>query len=315
MTEPHGTLTVAFGIDERFAVPCAATLSSFLCGLHGEVRPNVYILSESLRQSSWLRLQKVAGDRADLTWLRNATLPLERKELVTSGTISTATYYRVILPELLPRSCKRFVYLDADTIVQGNLQELWNQRLDGNVVGAARDQVIYTVERGLSRHQELGISPDQPYFNAGVLIVDTERWRDERITERFVRYQQAHARCNRFWDQDGLNAVLHDRWCQIDARWNLQTVLVDGTRARRDPARSAYLTELRSRLEEITSTDHIIHFTQGSKPWHPRCPHPHRDLFRKHLQRSGFFSSSLSLRTWYMREQMYWAYAKRRSLW
>ncbi len=315
MTEPHGTQTVAFGIDERFAVPCAATLSSFLCGLHGEVRPNVYILSESLRRSSWLRLQRVVGDRAEMTWLQNATLPLERKDLVTSRTISKATYYRVILPELLPRISKRVVYLDADTIVQGDLEELWKQPLNGNVVGAVRDQAIYRIQCGLSRHKELGIPPDQPYFNAGVLIVDIERWREEQITERFVRYQQAHSNSNRFWDQDGLNAVLYDRWCQLDARWNLQTVLVDGTRARRDPDRCAYLNELRSRLAEITITDHIIHFTQESKPWHPRCLHPHRDLFRKHLQRSGFFSSRLSLKSWYMREQMSWAYGKWQSRW
>jgi lipopolysaccharide biosynthesis glycosyltransferase len=63
-------------------------------------------------------------------------------------------------------------------------------------------------------------NPQSPYFNSGVLLIDTAAWARERITEQALALLQRHATTCRFRDQTVLNHLLEGRWLQLDQRWN-----------------------------------------------------------------------------------------------
>ena len=90
------------------------------------------------------------------------------------------------------------------------------------------------------------------YFNAGVLLIDLPRWREERISERAYAYLTAHPEAP-LGDQDGLNFACDGLWKKLDPRWNFQK-------------------HFEEQIASLTAAERpaIVHFVTGQKPWLPR---------------------------------------------
>ena len=99
--------------------------------------------------------------------------------------LSLASYLRLFLPDVLPVTSSRVLYLDSDIVVRRDLSALWQTPLDGQLIGAARDPFA-------ASNMRLSLPPDNPEFNSGVLLVDLAGWRRERLLPRFVEYVEAH---------------------------------------------------------------------------------------------------------------------------
>src|SRR5207244_1433075 len=99
---------------------------------------------------------------------------------------------------------------------------LWDRGTGDHAVLAVQDSIApYVSSRfGVARYRELGLPPKAKYFNAGVLVLNLDRWRRERVTERALEYVKAYAHEVSFWDQEGLNAVLSGKWGELDSVWN-----------------------------------------------------------------------------------------------
>ena len=129
-------------------------------------------------------------------------------DLPENAQLSRATYGRLAAPALL--EAERFVYLDADVIVNDDLSYLFEFNLAGNPVAAARSVTIPTVSSplGLSEWKRLGLAPNTPYFNAGVLVIDRAAWQSADLTQRVLDFARDYGGDTRFLDQDAMNAVL-----------------------------------------------------------------------------------------------------------
>ena len=69
------------------------------------------------------------------------------------------------------------IYLDADTLVVASIRALWDLPLQGAPVAA----VSNVTEAAMQPHlAALGFVEPASYFNAGVLLIDLDRWRSER---------------------------------------------------------------------------------------------------------------------------------------
>src|ERR1700754_1405959 len=98
--------------------------------------------------------------------------------------------------------------MDVDTLVLGDLGELFTLDLGGRVLAAAIEPSDPTLgsPRGLEHHAEVGLPPDLPYFNAGVLVIDLDRWRADEVGVRAVEHVRRWAPDR--MDQDALNVAV-----------------------------------------------------------------------------------------------------------
>src|SRR5262249_44225277 len=114
--------------------------------------------------------------------------PIDRS-LIGDGKIfmhvTTTVNSKLFIVELLPPDVHRVLYLDCDIIVRGDVEGLWNYDLYDSVVGAVEDPNMHYKEK-------LGLLPGQPYFNAGVLLVDLDRWRAGRVGPRALNFLHSH---------------------------------------------------------------------------------------------------------------------------
>lgn len=181
------------------------------------------------------------------------------------GHATVATYFRLLLPGLLPAEVDRVIFIDADTVVTADLEPLWNLPLEGKALAAVPDHWLSCREQN---------HPVGSYFNAGVLLIDLARWRQAGVLERGGAFAKAHPQALRYWDQDVLNHVFQDDWLAMGHRWNacphLFGLLPD---FRLDPE------TLSTSEQHAIAEPAIVHFAGGGrrvKPWNAHCQHPLR---------------------------------------
>lgn len=279
---PHDErITLVYGVDDRFAIPLAASIQSALDHLGPENRLDVHIIDGGLSVRNRARLIRSFDARpCRLMWLRPNQETLG--SLKVGGAITVATYYRLLIPQLLPTSVKA-IYLDADLIVQRDLADLWRVPVANHHLLAVQDQGVRLISGpfGLTNYRALGIPEGRKYFNAGVLVLNLDRWRRDKTAESIVAYVKQHHEHIRFHDQDGLNAILWSNWGELDPRWNQmpQILQVD------TPENSPFDPETFLR---VTVNPYIIHYASADKPWRFGCRHPAAERFFLYLDRTEF---------------------------
>ncbi len=120
-----------------------------------------------------------------------------------------ATLFRLGLEKLAPADCHRLIYLDADIAVLADVRELWASELGGNPVGAVPDGFVDPV-----RFARFGACREQGYFNAGILVIDLDKVRAEKLFTKAATFvAEKNPEMN---DQCGLNYALWGRWTRLD---------------------------------------------------------------------------------------------------
>ncbi len=274
-------MVIACGVDEMFALGCAVMIRSLLNSLPQDRRIALHLMhGEIAADTSEKMLASWNDPRLTVTWIDVRSM-LPEGLMVTEK--SQATYYRLLLPMVLPNTCSRVLYLDTDMLILADITSLWETDLRGNIVAAAPDLAVRTFGHprwGIKNFSELGFSADQPVFNGGVMLIDLDTWRSKNISGQVLDFSLARAADVRLWDQDGLNVALAFHWLRLDPRWNSTT---EGIRA---SGWTVTLNPLRwFSIKSVERSAKILHFI-GNKPWYPGCQHPRRELFYRFLDRT-----------------------------
>jgi lipopolysaccharide biosynthesis glycosyltransferase len=277
-------IEVATATDSRY-LPWCATLLRSIGRLH-EDHVRVHVLhAGDLREPDRQRLAQSLGSCPlvfhDVAAARVSGLP-------TIDRFGSVVWLRFLLPELLPAT-RRVLYLDADTLVVGPLDDLWSSDLGGLPLGA----VANVVEPGLHDHiADLGIDDPTRYFNSGVLLLDLERWSAENTSAQLIAVASERGPSLLWPDQDALNLVFADRWAPLHPRWNAQNSLW----LWRSWAIDVFGEEV---VDDATGNPHILHFEGPtmSKPWHYLSPHPWRETYRQLLRATPWAGTGLDDRT------------------
>ncbi|MBR0303174.1 MAG: 1-acyl-sn-glycerol-3-phosphate acyltransferase, partial [Clostridia bacterium] len=136
--------------------------------------------------------------------------------------------------------------LDSDTVVQGDISELFDTDVGDSSVGACREQaMVQTDNYGEYAEQVVGISRYN-FFNAGVLLINCKASREREILAKFTESLAAYDFVVT-QDEDYLNLICKDHVFWLDQRWNTETY-----------------GEIPYPIEEAK----IIHYIMVNKPWH-----------------------------------------------
>lgn len=188
--------------------------------------------------------------------------------------VSIATYYRLFITEILPMDVHKILYLDGDMIVRKSLKTLWNNDIDNRAVGVVHDM------DEKSHVKRLGISEYSGYFNAGMLLINLDYWREHRCFDRFMQFINEHGDIIVFHDQDVLNYVLSNEVNWMPLTYNFQNGFILSENNKR------YDRKYQQEIDACKKDPAIIHYTVHKKPWHIACFHPYRDLWRNYLSKT-----------------------------
>jgi lipopolysaccharide biosynthesis glycosyltransferase len=281
-TSKNQPIAIVCAADENYAMPLAVTLHSAVINLKNHSKVAIFVIDGGISQRSKRRIIKSCGSpQVDIFWVQPnesllANLKVERY-------LTIVTYYRLLIPQIVPAQFDKVIYLDSDMVVKGDLAELWQIEIGDNYVLAVQDdnQRFISMSGGLRNYRELGINPDYKYFNAGLLVINLHKWRRENIGEKVVKFLQDNKDYVRDHDQDGLNGVLAGQWGELDPRWNQMPRIYSYSSWEDSPYdRESY--------NALLHDPYIIHYTTPPKPWQRGCLHPATNLFFQYLDQTAW---------------------------
>ena len=237
------TIPVFYAADENYFPYLAVSLHSLKENASKAYNYAIYVLCEGVSETSRERLEKYADEYFTVTFVNvKAKMEEVKQELELRDYYTGATYYRIFIAELFPQYDKA-LYFDCDTVITGDVSELFNVNLGNNLVGAVPDGVVAAVPQFAAyTEQGLGIQAKN-YFNAGVLCIHLAEWRKDNFYNKFCKllceYKFTVAQ-----DQDYLNVLCKDRVQYIGEEWNKMPM-----------------------CGERESLPKLVHFNLTAKPW------------------------------------------------
>lgn len=269
--------------DANFAVPLAVTLRSIARSRNSTHSLRITVLSLGIPSDDQERIRlsakPVSVEFVDIDQMLPQDLP-------TTTNLSRAAYGRLKGVDVLPQDVERAVYLDADLLVLEDLGFLFEVPLDGSAVAAIRSPSIPFVSSrlGVGNWQSLGLQPDTPYLNSGVMVIDTIPWQDRKIGDTVIDYVMRYPNHIVLADQGGLNAVLRGEFRRLPLRWNQLHSFRNGWNFD-EKISSLYSQE---DIEAGVTNPAIVHFSSAWKPWHERGKDPATSLWWEILSETEY---------------------------
>jgi lipopolysaccharide biosynthesis glycosyltransferase len=292
---------VVLACDDAYGMPLATTLRSLVDANKSAWPIECFVLSDRISESTRSRvLASLPHGAATVQWI-----PVELDDFAeysTAAHISRITYARLLLPKLMPAHVRTLLYLDTDLLIFDDVRPLCGTNLNSFPLGAVEDGFMdRAIKTNLAGYERL--PRVSRYFNAGVLLVNLEQWRAEKIPDKAADFLAAHPD-SPYSDQDALNVACEDRWFALDGRWNFQD------------HRFAPIAERVKR--ERTA---VVHFITNEKPWVPHILSPNAGLFDAYRNRTCYARTpwdklrDFAVRTWTRTRRCLGRWEAGRQLW
>ena len=303
---PDG-LSVVYVCEGSYVHALAVSVLSLLEVHDNSVQCNIYVVDAGIEDTDWHKIELTAKLFSFARLTRIATPCPQNAPPHVAGKWSI--WAKLWLDELLQTNDDNMViYLDCDTLVLSSLViqahcVFASLRRNALPLAAVRDVGCPCGDDKLSKH---GFTSTQPYFNAGVLFLDLEKIRDQRLLESTRQWALKHPGTPEFsmCEQDVLNLTFRGRWLPLSFSWNVQGMGTYGdfrTRAEGPSMPALFSPEEWAKIQEEAL---VVHFTRTSspslsqllnpyskiptKPWAWFCHHPLLEKFWQVAARTSF---------------------------
>ncbi len=214
----------------------------------------IYILNQDIMPDWFRKPRKIAsmlGSEIIDVKLPEQTVFQDWKK---QAHISSIAYARYFIPDYIQEDT--VLYLDCDLLINDKLDSLFEQDVREHYIAAIRDA-------------------NGQGFNTGVLLINNEKWRQEKLKERLIEQsivtmkEVEEGRFEHFnGDQTIFNQVLQDDWLELGRAYKLQV--------------GHDIVALYNNWQEHLAFNDkpvVIHFTTYRKPWTTLTANRYRDLW------------------------------------
>lgn len=156
------------------------------------------------------------------------TLPRWLKRFPVPPHMSMANYARLFAAEHWLAGWERALYLDSDVRVTAPLSPLFGLEFGGALAAMAQDCGYCRRDAAAGAQREamlraIGLDPQAPYFNSGVMLIDLPAWRRAKPLRHLSGFKKAQSKLSGSVDQDFVNWVTKGGVLELSPRWNFQT--------------------------------------------------------------------------------------------
>ena len=264
-------IPIFYALDERFMKYGIVSLYSLRENAASGNTYRIYFLHTDVTDESRAKVKNLL-ERPDFEiYFENVSDYLESiaHKFPLRDYYSKTTYFRLFIADMHPEYDKA-IYVDSDTIIQGDMSDLYDIDVKGFILGACHEQAMVQVnEYGAYVEKCLGLDRNL-YFNAGLLLINCVEFRQRNVLDRFIQTLQVYD-CVVTQDEDYLNLLCKDHVKFLDQRWN---------------------TEIFGTIPYPIEEAKILHYIMFNKPWHyDTCPHA--DIFYRYAKKTWVYDSIL----------------------
>ena len=243
-------IPVFYACDDAFVKYTIVSLHSMIKNASTDFEYKIYILNTSIGEDMKSRLLALANDNFEIIFVDvSERLDDFNKALPIRHYYSNCTYYRFFISEMFQQYDKA-IYIDSDTIVQGDISALFETDIGDFYLGACHEQAMVQVDvYGTYAEKVVGVNRNN-FFNAGVMLLNTKQFREREVLKKFIHHLGEYEFIVT-QDEDYLNLICKDRVFWFDQKWNTEL-----------PETFKYDYDVR--------TAFVLHYIMTNKPWHYR---------------------------------------------
>lgn len=290
-------MNIACATDNNYAPYCGIMLTS-LFENNKNHSFSVYILSQGLSEEHCSKFDTLAKRyNSEIIIVEIDNTIFSNCRFWALDHVTVATFYRLLLPTVLPKDMDRVLYLDCDIIVNHRIDELYMQDMD-NVPLCACVNIPFCDDL----ETRLGIK-NEKYFNAGVLLINLSYWRTNHIFEKCLDIINSIPDKLIYHDQDTLNLLFH---CEqrpikfLDITYNFQTACIKISEFNDIP------DDIKRNICQCAYYPTIIHFISNKKPWLQICADPYKPRFLYFRRKSLWADTPLQKNYETLRQYLGW---------
>ena len=260
-------IDIFYSFDDNFTKYVTVSLYSLIENASKDYDYHIHFLHQSLSDKSKELITSLEKPGFSF-YFEDVTdyLSTLSRDLPLRDYYSKTTYYRLFIADMHPELNKS-LYIDADTVIQGDISELYNTDISDYYLAACHEQAMLNVDEfGNYVEQCVGVSRYN-FFNCGILLINNKEWRSHKVLNRFMgllnQYDFLVTQ-----DEDYLNLICKDHVLFLDQKWNYETMF-----------------ELPCPEKEVG----VFHYIMFEKPWHySNCPYA--DIYYSYAKKSPCYN-------------------------
>lgn len=238
-------INIAFSINDNHCLYVFFTISMIK---KYTTNLDIFVLHTDLSDKSKDRLRTLETESVNIHFVKIDRDLFSNLPLTLDG-ITIETYYRYLLPEILV-DCDKVIYLDSDLLIRCDVKELWDIDVSQHYLAGVNE--IDIINRFPDHKLKLGFDLDELFINAGVLVCNLQKMRQDKITHHLFTETERLKDIILFQDQDVINVALKGKIADLPLAYNYTVEAME--------------KDLLS-LDEIK----VIHYnSQIAKPWIPK---------------------------------------------
>lgn len=267
-------LHIVTSADDRFVMQLEVLLKS-LENHHQESELTCWVLTDSAALSENI-------NRSGKRWVLPLLIDTDELHNIKPQNYPAASLWRLLLDRYLPEHVTRCIYIDADTLIQTPLIELWETETGKDTIAAVRDAGVpwAAAPYGLP-WRELDIDPRLPYFNAGVMVIDRLKWKSLDVEKKALSLLDDYSFL--YADQCALNVLFAGSVSWLHPKWNVQPLHFKESSL-------CWIAESPEWNREAIESPAILHYTNAKigRPWTSGCTHPFLENWYHVLDQTNF---------------------------
>jgi lipopolysaccharide biosynthesis glycosyltransferase len=210
-------------------------------------------------------------------------------KLNIGDSISISSYARLFIPSMLGDEVNKVIYLDCDSIINSSIKDLWCMDISEHYVAGVCDTV--SPETKL----KVNMGAQHPYLNAGMLLINLKKWREDRVEEKFINFIDSFNGKVFHHDQGTINGVLNSKFLILHPKYNCMTIFF--TMNREELMQFYGIKDYYSEMElnEAINNPIFIHYTPAfvNRPWVRGCRHPLVSHYKQYLNMTPWKETEL----------------------
>ena len=198
-------ISIAYAPDDKYINQTVVSMKSAL--EHNE-QVEFIIMYSKLSAESMQKLGAVGGSLRLIKMDEN-----QFADLTLSKWVTVQAWFRIKLPDLC-KDLDKVLYLDCDTLIRGNLDELFSLDLTDKYLAGVKD--VWGVSKYVKRlDMKSGV-----YVNSGMLLFNCDYCRKEHFFDKVVDFAKNNAKIIEFCDQDSINKVVDEHKVVVSPKYN-----------------------------------------------------------------------------------------------
>ena len=257
-------IPIFFATDDNYMPYLDVAITSLVEHTTSENFYKIYVLNTGLRQDYKDKMKRLEKHNVEINFFDMSFYVAEIREKFKQVLhFGIASYYRLFIQSMFPQY-KKVLYLDCDIVVLSDVAKLYNIDLGDNMLAGAIEQFVSnTTEYRTYAKYALGVDPDR-YINSGILLMDLEKFRENKIEEKFSKMLMDYNFELIDPDQAYLNFLCRDKILILPNGWN----------------KTNYPISCEGELN-------IVHFALAEKPWQSDVKNG--ELFWEYAKKSAFY--------------------------